>query len=224
MYPSFCVPSSVIPHTKIHFNNNQEFQATETALEKIKSRSNGRQLIEEINRYTDKTRDIDIIVVRDEPTSSKGTLNHEIRRIYSITNDPERTKYKVLVDMLNSPHGGRKRGEGISCQIKFNPSESRYVDKDGIGWRVNTDSTFAFTSLAHELVHAYHHIHGSHIKPDPEDPFTDIEEDRAIGIHPYHGYYLSENGIRRDHGLPERSTRFDRNEVQPIINQYFPMT
>jgi len=223
MAPSFCVTSNQVSNTRIHFNSNKEFQFVESALEKIRSRPNGRQLIEEINRFTNETRDIDIVVVHDESTSSRGSLNYEMRRIFSIENDPTQKRYKVLVDMMDSPGQGRKRGEGISCEIKFNPYESRHIDKDGIGTRVYDDPSHSFLSLAHELVHAYHHIHGTFIKENVDDPFTDIEEDRAIGIHPYHGYYMTENGVRRDHGFKERSTRYDRNEVQWLINAAFPL-
>ncbi|NIG12920.1 hypothetical protein F3J37_01630 [Pantoea sp. Al-1710] len=215
-------PSDVLYNTHIYCNNRKEYEEVEKMLTRIKEGgTNGYNLIYEICRYTSDSKDIHIKVVFNEPTSSKPFLNDELRRQFLIPDDENNRKYKLLLDLRSRPNDRHKRGDGVSCEIRWNPSESRTVDPDGIGTRIAA-SGLAFISLAHELIHAYHYVHGTHLRSNPNDPFTELEEDRAIGILDFRNNNLSENGIRRDFNLPQRSTRYDRNESQSLCAQYLP--
>jgi len=215
-------PSEVLYNTYIYCNNKHEYDEVERTLTRIKEGGdNGFNLIHQINRYANNSKDLHIKVVFDEPTTSKPFLNDELRRQYQIANDENGRKYKLLLDMRIRANESHKRGDGVSCEIRWNPSESRVVDTEGIGTRVAA-SGLSFVSLAHELVHAYHYIHGTHLRSNSDDPYTDLEEDRAIGIMDFRNNNLSENGVRKDFNLPPRATRIDRNEFDPLFQKHLP--
>ena len=76
-----------------------------------------------------------------------------------------------------------------------------------------------FIILGHELIHAHHSLLGSTKYTLSEDP-TDtkinvndnaIEEARTIGIGPWAGEDLTEDGLRREWNIPLRSTHTGAN-------------
>jgi len=213
--------SQVLKHTHICFNSPEDALNVESCLEKIASKKNGNLLISKINRHINVDTELYIHVVHDEPTETKPFLNEQLRRAYRIKNEVGSKSYKMLLDMRSRPPIEGGRGEGVSSQIHFNPNESRLVDEDGIGTRVEMPE-HAFLSLAHELVHAYHYLHGTHLKDDTEDPYANKEEERATGIMDFKDMLMTENGIRRDHNIRERTTIYDQNEVSVLAKKYLP--
>jgi hypothetical protein len=65
--------------------------------------------------------------------------------------------------------------------------------------------TPAFVSLAHELVHALHSLSGDWIWHDDHAKAKMIDEARAVGAGKYARTRISENAIRREHGLALRA-------------------
>jgi hypothetical protein len=60
-----------------------------------------------------------------------------------------------------------------------------------------------FVALAHELIHAFHCLSGNRY-PDSVDGVR-REELYTTGVGPYQDTRISENAIRKEHGLPERT-------------------
>jgi hypothetical protein len=60
-----------------------------------------------------------------------------------------------------------------------------------------------FVVLAHELIHAFHYVSGNNY-PDSVDGVK-REELYTTGVGPYQNTRISENAIRKEHGLPERT-------------------
>ena len=60
----------------------------------------------------------------------------------------------------------------------------------------SNEDTYSFIVLAHELIHALHHVTGTTQKVD--------EEDATTGIGPYAQAMLTENSFRQAFGLPQR--------------------
>jgi hypothetical protein len=70
--------------------------------------------------------------------------------------------------------------------------------------------TPAYIALAHELIHAYHFLSGNMSNDLARDVQLDklraviIEEALTVGAGTYENTRISENAIRREHGLPLR--------------------
>lgn len=99
----------------------------------------------------------------------------------------------------------RLPGSGRGSNVLYDPSYgSGYTKSVGI-------TTPAYVALAHELIHALHVISGDVIKSYSWKNGTAnsscgaiLEEARTVGCGAYQRIYISENAIRREHGLPLR--------------------
>lgn len=92
-------------------------------------------------------------------------------------------------------------GRGVSALVSYNP----FIDYDKVLFTEILVPTPGFVALAHELVHSLHMLSGDNIvDPDP-DKFNMIEEARTVGAGKYAGIRISENAIRREHGIPTRA-------------------
>ncbi|WP_203073058.1 M91 family zinc metallopeptidase [Falsiroseomonas ponticola] len=92
-------------------------------------------------------------------------------------------------------------GGGFSTFVCWNP----FIDYD-LGSVVKLGvPTPGFLALAHELVHALHMLSGDKVKD--EDPWQRmlLEEARTIGCGRFAGARISENAMRREHGIKERA-------------------
>lgn len=121
-------------------------------------------------------------------------------------------------------------GKGSATQRAYAPARDNYrpgidrvqIDTAGTGaefvyiWIGSTDlpGLPAFTTLHHELVHAYHYLSGRRLwYPDPRDKVRcdgmtvigNHEESQTIGLRSYDLPY-AENALRRQAGLPVRTT------------------
>ncbi len=97
-------------------------------------------------------------------------------------------------------------GRGSSSFAAFNPNaEAQYTALCGL-------QTPTFVALAHELCHSLHHLSGGlRLANGPGsvgDRFQAMylqEEAHTVGIGPYANTRISENAVRREWALPERT-------------------
>lgn len=103
-----------------------------------------------------------------------------------------------------------KAGPGLPALVSFDPFISYDVPIPFINYDVLRPTDIggrfpAFVVLAHELVHALHTLSGDWIKHDDPRKQALIEEARTVGAGKYANTRISENAIRREHGLPLRT-------------------
>lgn len=92
-------------------------------------------------------------------------------------------------------------GKGTSVNVRYNPNQDYS--------KLLKLKTPGYIALAHELIHAYHFMSGnmaSDMSPDAVFQFrcTIMEEALTVGAGTYANTRISENAIRREHGLPIR--------------------
>ena len=196
-------------------------RATEAALDKIASRTIGRELLTLIGKRakgigtkrglrvtihfgtgTYEPGKIDPLVAH-----RKGTYaNPRGRRGAHCRTDRQLTMAGQLVSRAKAV------GRGSSVEVSYNP----FINRSGIvrGWLDDAPglppiaitverklgvTVPAFVALAHELVHALHHLSGDTLNERMD------EEARTIGAGRFAGARISENAVRREHGLKERA-------------------
>jgi hypothetical protein len=73
-----------------------------------------------------------------------------------------------------------------------------------------------YIALAHELVHAYHNIRGTAraVKVGDVDGDHTMDEALTVGLRGYEGQAVSENRIRKEHGIPYRVSYFGECSAQ----------
>ena len=81
---------------------------------------------------------------------------------------------------------------GSACKLYFN-NTIRMTSKG--------ETTYPFIVMAHELIHSLHCLQGGRKDGKPEELCT-------TGIGDYAGEEITENKIRAEHGLPERTEYF----------------
>jgi len=219
--------SDVLSNTWIFHDTHQEKRFVDSCLRKIRDKNNGQALFTKLFMSLSPEREIKIKVVKDVPTSSEPYVHSRVLERYKIRDIKTSLSYKSLLNMnanISKPshlmYSKRQNtGMGVCTEILFNPNESRIVDEYGIGERrMNHD--LAFVSLAHELVLALYSARGERFPENEKNPYSDPNEDRAIGIIDYWDERVSENGVRHDHNLPLRTTRYDRNDVQDLAEKH----
>jgi hypothetical protein len=98
--------------------------------------------------------------------------------------------------------------------IKFAGKGSRtivyyhnHAESDAIYTRLATVQTPAWIALAHELIHAFHHLSGTTYKDSAEGVggTAKREEMFTTGLGPYANTRISENALRREANLPVRT-------------------
>ncbi|NIG12926.1 hypothetical protein F3J37_01600 [Pantoea sp. Al-1710] len=204
-------PSKIEPKVTLYFDTEKQLIAGESALEKIKSGKNGSNILNEISRLSDRENKIDIMISDNDDNETGGELTYSQAKKYNLDYFEDVTSYRNKVIELGS------NGTGVKPIIYYNPNVSIIVDKDERSWVIK-DSRDAFTSLAHELIHAYHLMKGTSKASAFNDVYNNStsqleEEDRAVGTGGYWGNKFSENGVREDHGLPIRAEYFTQNEL-----------
>ena len=101
-----------------------------------------------------------------------------------------------------------------SSVIQYNPGNNHHWQAPAVvlanpNWLV----------LAHELIHSYHGLSGT--KKDGADGGIDNEELYTVGLGRYWNTRISENSIRREHGLALRD-RYDRYAAATPHAFHFP--
>jgi len=201
--------SRVVPAFSITFEKESQFTATESALKKIASGPKGRQLIRAVEQASTDEKQVRIIVNDgpDDISGASGAMTSEIKANYKGSKDVKSYEYNHKI------YEYATNGKGVSPLIYYNPNQSILVDFQGLPRSVNSPDA-AFIGLAHELVHAYYMMKGQGFGTEPatsalNDPEHLREERRAVGYGEYENTSLSENAIRREHGLNIRKQYFE---------------
>ena len=108
-------------------------------------------------------------------------------------------QYRAPVRFMGQ--GGKvKAGRGVSAFVAYNPN----FDYSHYSERFVGVSTPSFVALAHELVHALHILSGDVMQHSDSELEKMIEEARTVGAGKYQNKRISENALRKEHGLPIR--------------------
>jgi hypothetical protein len=107
---------------------------------------------------------------------------------------------------VDKEFGGRTikfAGKGSRTIIYYHNNEN----SDEIYTRLAGVTTPAWIALAHELIHALHHLGGNTYGDTVQTPggAAKREEMFTTGLGPYKKNRMSENALRREAGLPERT-------------------
>jgi len=220
--------SNILPHTLIYHQTEQEKRFADNCLAKIGSKEFGGKLLYELQQKLNPEQEIKIKVVNSEKTSSKPYLHASLLEKYRMRDWPDSATYKKLLysracynknDHLK--HSSKvTNGAGASTEILFNPNESRITDEYGVGER-KVNHEYSFLSLAHELILALYTARGERFSEEGLDDYSDPNEARAIGLLDYQNYDITENRIRHEQKVNLRSTWYDRNDVQHLVEKYF---
>lgn len=90
-------------------------------------------------------------------------------------------------------------GVGTASEVTYNPwVEHQYSNAAGV-------ATPAFVALAHELCHSLHFLNGDVYRNDDFDVVRMHEEARTVGAGKYANMRISENAIRKEHGIRLRT-------------------
>ncbi len=179
--------------------------ATIKALDKISSKGKGANLLKVIsNRYqgvgTSKGKSVVIHLGQGTLADHDSSMSHTYQ---NSTVGPGRTEVRRAA----SPGSVvRLPGSGMSSTVYYNPNiEHQYTMAAKI-------KTPAYIALAHELIHAMHSLGGEVLKPyswangTPNSSSGAIlEEAKTVGLGIYKNTAISENAIRREHNLPQRT-------------------
>jgi len=199
--------SHVAPHIAIEYHRPEDYHAAESALHQLVSRPNGRSLVDELRNLSTHGRYVKVKVTAMANTVARPALTEsQVRRFHLSESEYDVAHNKKATQLAQKPLPGIK-GEGTRVSVDWNPRQSVAIDADGRPSLVD-DTSLAFVSLAHELVHGYRMMKGTYTggtsnRYDTNSP-AGVEESRAVGIGRYAGEALSENGIRQEHGLPLR--------------------
>ena len=108
---------------------------------------------------------------------------------------------------VNKTVGGREMrfaGPGSSSKIRMHNSG---LESEQIFTNLCGVQTPVYIALAHELIHSLHHLSGTSYREEVQAPGGAVkrEEMFTTGLGPYANTRLSENALRREVGLPERT-------------------
>jgi uncharacterized Zn-binding protein involved in type VI secretion len=105
--------------------------------------------------------------------------------------------------LYDTAHG--RPGPGSDNTVDWNPDRKKL---NGEPWQTRDPAI----GLGHEFVHGYHDVHGTN-DPNNSVNYTDANgntrnapgsELQAVGLGPYGGDPYTENGMRSEHGEPQR--------------------
>lgn len=119
-----------------------------------------------------------------------------------LSENPETSVDTIATKVVQNPAKPMKlrymAGKGSTCVVTFNPLRTKVDNK----YRP------PFIGLAHELIHAYHDVHGAGYRGYRgtlgQDSGKAEEEMRTVGLQSYADEDFTENKIRKEHGLPAR--------------------
>jgi hypothetical protein len=206
-YPAFRIGS----HTSPTFEND-----VVEALDKINQGPSGQKLLQTIHGLASREKTVTISEAQggQAPVARPRLTPSQMAKL-----GPNPTQAKFEEQLLKQATGTSLLAtRGTSSEIPWNKQTAEpLVNERGVPIQGAAPDA-AFVALAHELVHARHHLagtmkHGGNVTPDAASASTASgkEELRATGLGKYAGRgEPSENSIRREHGLPQR-TRYARS-------------
>ncbi|NIG12913.1 hypothetical protein F3J37_01665 [Pantoea sp. Al-1710] len=197
--------SSVVPSIEIVSEYEEDTNKTEAALTKIKSKPVGRQLLKEISDLSKNGRSISVNVSETFRSQSIPILTKSQLKKYGIE-ESYSTESNIKAQQISAKKGFMRKGEGVSSIVDFDPSYFVKVTLSG-HHQSEINEELAFTTLAHELIHSYRFLKGTSFNTSGgvESLETKREERRVIGTGEFANAKISENAIRREHGLTERT-------------------
>ena len=209
--------STVAPFIEIKGENQEEIDKAESALKKIKSGRNGSELLKRLNNLSNGDRTVTIEVDDSRRSHNIPFLTKSQLKKFNI--DPEDLKASNdKATEISQRKGFLRNGEGVSSLVKFNPDYFVRVNEHGTHL-YTMEKNSSFVMLAHELVHAYRLMKGSDYGFDgSEKPGIREakEERRVMGTDEFSNKLISENGIRKDHGIhlrKQHKTEHDWNQI-----------
>ena len=205
------------PFISINYEHSRDLDHAESALQKIKSKPVGNNLLLALHYLSNEDRRV-IIVVKGSLTDGTSSFpNQSQLRRFNVANNPADRLYQTISNHMSTLNYNGEPSEGCSAVVQYNPYHSIHIDNDGFPIPVST-TQYNFVNLAHELIHALHTMNGTALNRDsvPTDVFyrgsgTRREEERAVGIGRFEREAISENKIRQEHGLRIRRSYFTKD-------------
>ncbi|WP_019702312.1 XopG/HopH/AvrPtoH family type III secretion system effector [Paracidovorax oryzae] len=203
-YPSIRVGAS----TSSNFKRD-----VKDALEKIDSRPSGSRLLQQIEGLATREKTVTIVEAGtgQAPVATPRLTPSQWQKLGS---SPDQSQFEAAL-LKNAGGSNWRKTRGTASEIPWNKYTAE-PDVDSRGVPIEgANPANAFITLAHELVHAKHHLAGTMmhgggpVTRDPSSARTDSgkEELRAVGLGEYASTREpSENSIRAEHGLPQRTT------------------
>jgi len=198
--------STAAPAITIISENKEDEKKAETALAKIGSYPKGRELLNEIKSLSKNGRSLQIHASEKFDSSTFLYLTEEQLKKYNVDPADEKKSNLLAKQISKRKWFGLKAGEGVNVIVDFHPTQSLDVHKDGT-YTFQQKGETSHIVLAHELIHGWHLMKGKHLgntKPG-ENRDADLEEEfYTVGIGKYANSRITENKIRKEHGLNER--------------------
>ena len=176
----------------------------DSALGKIYNRDIGKKLIDKITDLSTEDKKIMITLHYDSPSFSFPELSHRQKVKSGLYPYGSNVDNVIEAERISRKRGLFQKGEGVSAHIYYNPTD-KTIDPE----HPNELEEEGFISLAHELIHCMRYMKGTSRAnnfgnyPDRE---SIIQEKRAIGLHQFGIKTITENNIRKEHGLPKRKS------------------
>lgn len=200
--PSDVTRSKIANDICIIHDTKEQYDTVENALKKIQNDGNGAgaSLLSKIYRNCGRHQDVYIGLTSEDsftiPMLTDAQLKeHEIE--HNIPGDAMTPRHNAAARLLSQKNDEGKYGSGTNAFILWRPDEYHYIHKRGRP-SMDSNSNLGFITLAHELVHACRRLKGNATNSRM------TEEKRAVGIGRFSDAEVSENAIRREHGLPIR--------------------
>ncbi|ADX47300.1 hypothetical protein Acav_3399 [Paracidovorax avenae ATCC 19860] len=183
------------------------------ALEKIDSRPSGSRLLQQIEGLATREKKVTIVEAQagQAPVARPRLTPSQIHKLPS---SPTQSQFEETL-LKNAGGSNWRKTRGTASEIPWNKYTAEpEVDSRGVPIE-GANPANAFITLAHELVHAKHHLAGTMmygggpVTREASSSRTDAgrEELRAVGLGEYASTgEPSENSIRAEHGLPQRTS------------------
>ena len=197
-------PSRISDGILLQYFSPIENYKMESALGKIYNRDIGKKLIDKITELSTEDIKVKISVDYNSPSMCFGELNEGQKNKLGIYPGRPYHESVILAENISRKRGLFRKGEGVSTQLIWNPTD-KTTDPDN---RDETESE-SFISLAHELIHCMRYMKGTS-RANNFNQYKDresiIDEKRAIGLNQFQIKEITENNIRKEHGLPKRKS------------------
>jgi len=200
------VNSLHLKNLSIEYNHYSDLIDLDFSLRKLKSKPNGKALLEEIERLNENGRKVHLVIDQTLKNNSHATLSAQEILEYDALDDDD--LYMLTIAYYHSIlNFNGEKGKGSNAVIQWNPFLSSELDRAGKP-NPSLNSSNNFINLGHHLIHAFHMMEGS-VLIDPilenldNEPST-LEEKRVIGMNEFRNERFSENSLRNEHGLTFR--------------------
>ncbi|WCM94749.1 type III secretion system effector protein [Acidovorax sp. NCPPB 2350] len=201
------------PSIRVGANSSARFRNDVVeALEKINEGPSGRRLLQQIEGLSTREKVV-TIVEAGANVAPVATARLTPRQQNKLGEHPWQHEHDSAI-MKYAGGSSRFKTRGTASEIPWNKHTAEpNLSRQGVPTE-GTNPDEAFITLAHELVHAKHHLAGTMkgdgtLTRDASCASTPSgkEELRAVGLGKYaNSGEPSENSIRREHGLPKRET------------------